>query len=306
MNERRVGVVKRAFDALDVDGSGVLTIEDLRAKFRANKHPSVVNDGASPDVVLRQMLDRFDTCPDGQVTWEEFIDFYADISESVNKTKEADKDGLFEMMVERSWALLEDRSLLPPDDAVSDTEAPKGIAATEKLDFMWIDPTDGTRLIGYRAVVKPVFARKFIPSWLRSHCLTSAETMKWPHKYLPVQTALLAPYDLVWEVEEGMFEGFRGIIESNVEPHVIPVKLRECIKTSLKSEALGVSYIPQEQNTAHPMYTSNNRKYGTAPTTNPRQTEPGQVWAGRQGNFTNQFTTGPYRNSSLNTSVKRA
>lgn len=41
MNNSRVAVVKRAFQKLDEDGSGAITLQDVKKFYDASKHPEV-------------------------------------------------------------------------------------------------------------------------------------------------------------------------------------------------------------------------------------------------------------------------
>jgi Ca2+-binding EF-hand superfamily protein len=42
LNETRKAVVTQAFQKLDVDGSGLLTLLDIRGLYRADRHPDVI------------------------------------------------------------------------------------------------------------------------------------------------------------------------------------------------------------------------------------------------------------------------
>jgi len=99
LNERRRDLVLRAFELLDKDKNGVLEVSDLVGVYDASKHPDVLSHKSSPQEVLRQFLDTFDsaTSKDGKVTTAEFCDYYGTLSASI------DEDDYFELMMRNAW-----------------------------------------------------------------------------------------------------------------------------------------------------------------------------------------------------------
>ena len=79
MNPRRKNIVRKAFQALDVDGSGQVDINELRARYSTATHPAVLSGEKSEAQVARDFLENFDdaTNPDGLISQEEFDAFYA-------------------------------------------------------------------------------------------------------------------------------------------------------------------------------------------------------------------------------------
>lgn len=69
MNEDRVAVVEEAFAVLDESGDGVVTLEDVKDKYDASGHPSVLSGAATEDEILTKFLGRFEgnTKEDGTV-----------------------------------------------------------------------------------------------------------------------------------------------------------------------------------------------------------------------------------------------
>eukprot|EP01032_Pedospumella_encystans_P035230 gene35230-39850_t len=59
--DRRRQLVLMAFEILDSDHSGVVELNDISAKYNADKHPDVLAGRRSKDDVLREFLDTFDT-----------------------------------------------------------------------------------------------------------------------------------------------------------------------------------------------------------------------------------------------------
>lgn len=105
MNERREAMVKKAFNHIDKDGSGILDINDIKDSYNASKHPDVIAGKKTEDNVLVEFLETFETHHnlkeggenDGRVTLEEFIEYYKNISCSI------DNDDYFALMMNNSW-----------------------------------------------------------------------------------------------------------------------------------------------------------------------------------------------------------
>ena len=99
MNERRKKLVMMAFNVLDKDGNGVVEPSDIAAAYDASKHPGVLSGATTPAAVLREFLDTFDVGGevDGKVTREEFLNYYSNISASI------DNEDYFELMIRNAW-----------------------------------------------------------------------------------------------------------------------------------------------------------------------------------------------------------
>jgi len=105
MNDARVKMVEKAFQCVDKDGSGILDIEDIKGTYNASKHPDVLAGKKTEDNVLVEFLQTFEAHHnlkeggenDGRVTVEEFIEYYKNISCSI------DDDSYFSLMMNNSW-----------------------------------------------------------------------------------------------------------------------------------------------------------------------------------------------------------
>jgi len=97
---------------IDRDGSGALDINDIRDSYRADKHPDVIEGKRSEESVLIEFLETFEahhnlregTETDGRVSLEEFVEYYKNISSSI------DDDDYFALMMNNSWNLRGDAS----------------------------------------------------------------------------------------------------------------------------------------------------------------------------------------------------
>ncbi|XP_063816912.1 calcyphosin-like protein isoform X1 [Pseudophryne corroboree] len=101
MSNARKDVIMQAFRKLDKSGDGVVTIEDLKGVYNATHHPKYKNGEWTEEQVFRSFLDNFDSPydKDGQVTPEEFTNYYAGVSASI------DTDVYFITMMKHAWRL---------------------------------------------------------------------------------------------------------------------------------------------------------------------------------------------------------
>jgi hypothetical protein len=107
MNQFRVQLCLKAFNKIDVNSDGVLTVEDIKGSYNATKHPEVKSGKKTEDEVLREFLETFEmhhnllngAQADGMVTKEEFLEYYTNISASV------DNDAYFDLMMTNAWQL---------------------------------------------------------------------------------------------------------------------------------------------------------------------------------------------------------
>ncbi|XP_060552504.1 calcyphosin-like protein [Ruditapes philippinarum] len=100
---RRIEVTNEAFDSLDANKDGILSIEDLKIVYSVNakRHPKFISGEWTEEQVLRNFLDSIDTPgnPDGKVTREEFMNYYAGVSSTV------DDDSYFDLMMRACYGL---------------------------------------------------------------------------------------------------------------------------------------------------------------------------------------------------------
>lgn len=92
MNKFRENLVKKAFDKIDKDKSGVVDINDIKGVYDASKHPDIKSGKKTEDEVLMEFLETFETHHnvlsgkgnDSSVNWEEWLEYYNNISASVD------------------------------------------------------------------------------------------------------------------------------------------------------------------------------------------------------------------------------
>lgn len=94
LNERRRNMVHQAYRVLDKDGSGQVTLEDIRIAYDVSFHPDFQSGRKTRDEILSDFMQVWETHKrDHIVTIEEFEDYYKDISASI------DNDDYFELMI---------------------------------------------------------------------------------------------------------------------------------------------------------------------------------------------------------------
>ncbi|XP_074643166.1 calcyphosin-like protein [Tubulanus polymorphus] len=101
MNQRRLNLINAAFDKLDKTGDGVVTVKDLKGVYNVRHHPKYVNGEWTENECLENFLHTFDTPndKDGKITREEFVNYYAGVSASI------DDDPYFDLMMRNAWKL---------------------------------------------------------------------------------------------------------------------------------------------------------------------------------------------------------
>lgn len=60
MNEFRVGIVNQAFNKLDKNKDGVLTLKDIKGVYSAKNHPDVKKGTKTEDEILGDFLETFE------------------------------------------------------------------------------------------------------------------------------------------------------------------------------------------------------------------------------------------------------
>jgi Ca2+-binding EF-hand superfamily protein len=94
LNQFRLGLVQEAFAKLDVNGNGVIELADLKSL-----HPVTEGRKSSADAIFANLLKCFDTNGDGEISKQEFIDYYREINPRVPN------DEYFATLIRAAWGL---------------------------------------------------------------------------------------------------------------------------------------------------------------------------------------------------------
>lgn len=100
LSETRKRVIRQAYDKLDVNKDGTVKLDDIAKLYDVSRHPDILSGRRTPEQVFFEFMSLWDTQQrDAIVTFEEFCDYYADVSASI------DSDAYFEEMMKSAWKL---------------------------------------------------------------------------------------------------------------------------------------------------------------------------------------------------------
>jgi len=105
LTERRKNMVAKAFAMLDKSNTGVITLSDVSGIYDVSMNPEFLEGRKSRDEILSDFLSNFEgqsniqgaAKGDGNITFQEFCDYYTDLSMSTPS------DEYFVRMMESTW-----------------------------------------------------------------------------------------------------------------------------------------------------------------------------------------------------------
>eukprot|EP00351_Strombidinopsis_sp_SopsisLIS2011_P005794 CAMPEP_0116879528 /NCGR_PEP_ID=MMETSP0463-20121206/11345_1 /TAXON_ID=181622 /ORGANISM="Strombidinopsis sp, Strain SopsisLIS2011" /LENGTH=141 /DNA_ID=CAMNT_0004528973 /DNA_START=1052 /DNA_END=1474 /DNA_ORIENTATION=+ len=98
LNENRLTYIAGAYDKLDVNKDGKVTLEDIAKLYDVSQHPDVMAKKKTPEEAYREFMSMWDTQnADGIVTFQEFCEYFRDVSASI------DTDEYFAAMMVSAW-----------------------------------------------------------------------------------------------------------------------------------------------------------------------------------------------------------
>lgn len=112
MSPFRKDLIKRVFKKLDFNENGYIDVDDVKKSYNARQHPDVRAGKKTEEEVLMEFLetfeahrsmnsskDKYSKQGDGQITLNEFFDYYSNVSASI------DNDEYFQLMITNAWNL---------------------------------------------------------------------------------------------------------------------------------------------------------------------------------------------------------
>jgi len=100
LNETRKRIIRQAYDKLDVNRDGSVRLDDIAKLYNVDAHPDIINGNKNPEQVFIEFMSLWDTQKrDSIVTFDEFSDYYADVSAGI------DDDVYFVAMIKSAWKL---------------------------------------------------------------------------------------------------------------------------------------------------------------------------------------------------------
>ena len=100
MSDRRKALVQQAFNILDTDRSGYITVDEMLEKYDFSFHPEVKTGKKTVQQAMREFMCQWDDKDgDGTVSYDEFEDYYKGLSASI------DGDDYFELMMRNAWRI---------------------------------------------------------------------------------------------------------------------------------------------------------------------------------------------------------
>eukprot|EP01147_Barroeca_monosierra_P000779 gene779-4067_t len=101
MSARRKALIRQAFEKFDTNNDGTITAADLDHVYNVRNHPKYITGEWDKEQCINDFLKIFEQngIVDGVVTYEEFFNYYAGVSASI------DNDAYFDLMMRQAWKL---------------------------------------------------------------------------------------------------------------------------------------------------------------------------------------------------------
>ena len=88
LNHRRMKAVTEAYEKLDRDSSGDISLNEIESHYDVTHHPKVMSGEWSRKEALEDFLKQWDANADASVSKEEFIDFFKDVSLGIDENED--------------------------------------------------------------------------------------------------------------------------------------------------------------------------------------------------------------------------
>ena len=100
LNNFRVGIIRKAYEKLDVNKDGSVRLDDIARIYDVSRHIDVVQGRRDPKDIYFEFMSKWDAqIADGTFTFNEFLDYFSDVSATI------DSDVYFAAMMKNAWKL---------------------------------------------------------------------------------------------------------------------------------------------------------------------------------------------------------
>ena len=79
-----MAVIKQAFDKLDADLNGKITLEEIAKVYNAKRHPEVIKGYKTEKEIFMQFVGMWDQNGDAIITLDEFNEYYKVSSQRIS------------------------------------------------------------------------------------------------------------------------------------------------------------------------------------------------------------------------------
>ena len=97
ISERRVALIQQAWMVLDTTGSNAVPMSGMMSMYDVRSRPEVIQGRMSEQDAMVEFMSAWNKNGDSVVTWDEFIEYYMDISATIQS------DDMFDTMVRNAW-----------------------------------------------------------------------------------------------------------------------------------------------------------------------------------------------------------
>ena len=97
MSERRLDLVKKAFELLDENLKSVVRLSDILALYDVQQHPDYRSEKATKELLKHKFASQWDSKKDDVIDFDEFKEYYSDVSAEIGN------DQYFELVLRNVW-----------------------------------------------------------------------------------------------------------------------------------------------------------------------------------------------------------
>lgn len=289
LSDEEYTLVVVAFNSMDVGGSGLVSLKDLKQRFFPHEHPRVKDGRMAPSAATDKLDYHFGECAADHnhcITFDEFVRYHEKLADEAYDEQINDVGEFTRHTIMGLWRLGD--VLLPTGvrPAFPIAEMPKGLYAAALMTLVWVearkpstaaaaaDPAapsppqagnavygDGYVLKGIKEVIRPIFRRGDLPEELQGHFAYPSELAGMAVEYVQPQISIQRWLDFCWEYDAGKFCAVEGIVSARVDLDVLPSDLRQLVLEHRVTTTRAARTMPTAI-VSNPMYRKTSSNYG--------------------------------------------